>query len=260
MKKRKKIVAFCLSFLGNVFAGTAALDTLPQLPPQVYDHEGWEKSSSRDGLTLFIRKNKNSQVLELKVDGILGVPLPKVMASLRDVESSIVWIPDLKKKFTLKDMGDVEAVTYSLTDLPWPFYDRHMILSNKLFLDPARKLLVIYSQSIDPTGFEKLTKGSVGAQMEYGYVAMRPVSPQRTYVKMIALVDPRGAIPSWIVNFFQKEWPIDFFKALEAHCQKSKTTSLNPGLQKMMHELLKRMGWPPDAFKAPRAQPTASPN
>ena len=236
------------------------LEKLPQLPSQVYDDRGWKKAMTRDGLTLFIRQNENSRVLELKVDGILQVALPKVMANLRDVESSTVWTPDLKKKTTLKDMGDLEAVTYSLTDLPWPFYDRHMILSNKLFLDPARKLLVIYSQSTSAKGFEKLAEGSVEARMEYGYIAMRPVTLGQTYVKMIALIDPRGAIPAWIVNFYQKKWPIDFFKAFEAYCRQSAQIPLRPGLQKMMRELLKHMNWPMDTFRASRAQSAASQN
>jgi hypothetical protein len=32
--------------------------------------------------------------------------------------------------------------------------------------------------------------------------------------------DPRGAVPTWLVNFFQKEWPHTTFKKLRAQVAK----------------------------------------
>ncbi len=241
---------FSSAVLLGLQAQANSLETLPQLPSRVYDEKGWEKSTSRDGFILYIRQNTNSGILELKVEGELAAPLPQVMANLRDVESSVKWTPDLMEKVTLRDVSDLEADTYSLTNLPWPFYDRHMVLNNKLFIDPERKLLVVYSHSISP-GQKKIKGGTVEALMQYGYVAMRPTTAQRTYVKMIALIDPQGSIPAWVVNFFQRKWPINFFKALESYCQRAAPIPLRPHLKKMMQELLKRMNWPLDAFEPP---------
>ena len=41
-------------------------------------------------------------------------------------------------------------------------------------------------------------------------------------MEFILLVDPKGSIPSWFVNFMQTDMPLDFFKAVEKHASKTK--------------------------------------
>jgi hypothetical protein len=43
---------------------------------------------------------------------------------------------------------------------------------------------------------------------------------KRTELTVEVQIDPKGAIPSWIVNFFQKSWPLHTFEAIRAQAAK----------------------------------------
>ena len=43
---------------------------------------------------------------------------------------------------------------------------------------------------------------------------------RRTELTVEVQVDPKGVIPAWIVNFFQKSWPLHTFEAIRAQAAK----------------------------------------
>jgi hypothetical protein len=157
------------------------------------------------------------------------------MEVLRRVEITGEWMPDIQTKYSVVERSDFEAITYSINDLPWPFADRELVLLNRLRLDRVRKYLVVDVYSID-LGDVPVGKGNVRAHMYCGETKVRPAGENRTEVDLILFVDPKGFIPAWLVNLFQKKLPYNFLKALE---QKAATTSysLRPSFQPMLAEL-----------------------
>ena len=65
---------------------------------------------------------------------------------------------------------------------------------------------------------------------------MKPLSKETTKVEVVIHVDPRGAIPKWLVNFIQKNWPYKFLKRIENRSLAIKP-ELGPELKKFVTEL-----------------------
>ena len=214
------------------------------------DGENWKIDRVSNGFTVYVSKSKSSGIVEIKVVGVLKAPLPAVMANLRDVEGAVEWTPSLIRRITVGKDSDTEAITYSVTDMPWPISDRSLIIRNQLKLDKKNKLLVVHSNSVEHSDAPE-SKGTVEAYMTYCRVALRPVGVAQSHIEFSAAVDPKGSIPIWIVNFYQKKWPVTFLKALEKRSRRP-SPPLRPGLEKMLGALLKEMKLPSNYFHPPK--------
>ena len=196
---------------------------------------GWNKLYTDQGITVYAQRTRKSKVLAFRADGILNAPIDQIMEVLRRVEIAEEWMPDEEGKYILKEVSDTEAITYSVNRVPFPFADRELVLLNKLRLDPVRKFLVLDIYSVDHPS-QPAKKGTVRAQMYCGEMRLRPAGEGQTEVELQLYVDPRGAIPGWIVNMFQKRLPYNFLRALE---KKASTTSfeLRPVYREFLREL-----------------------
>ena len=108
----------------------------------------WKKLFNKNGITVYSQKSPESDVLALKASGILKAPMDQVLEVLRKVEISKEWIPHIDTKITVKDFSDLEAITYSVNILPWPFADRSLLLHNKIRLDKEKRYLVVDMNSV----------------------------------------------------------------------------------------------------------------
>jgi hypothetical protein len=223
-----KIFTLCFLLL-------ASLNLFAEDYDGLYDDGKWQKILSEDGLNVFTREMPNSKILGFKLEGVINAPIDQIMENMRNVETSAEWTPDLAEKSTLEEISDAEAITYSRNDLSWPVSDRDFVTHNKLFLHKERKLLYVMTKSvIDQRSPPR--KGIERAWLSYSNIGLRPVSEKRTYVEWTIFADPKGSIPTWVVNFYQRGFPVKFFKAVEKRAQ-STNQKLRPGLQKMLHEL-----------------------
>ena len=130
--------------------------------------------------------------------------------------------------------------------MSWPVYDRTLILHNKLHLDKERKLLFVLSKTV-PHKKAPQPERTIEAFVGYSNMGFRPVSRNKTYVELTAFIDPRGSIPSWLINFYQTSWPVDFLEAVEKRANEH-NNPLRPGLQTMLDELLSLMKWDAETY------------
>ncbi len=223
----------CLSFF-LLFALKSL--TYAHSPEQPLFSEGkWEKIFSKDGIDVYSRKIPDSEILAFKATGTLNAPIEQIMEVLRKVEIAKEWMTDIEVKFTVKEFSDLEAITYSVNKLPWPFSDRELLLRNKLRLDRQNKYLVVDVVSVED-GFYPVGEGNVRAFMQMGETCMRPAGRDRTEILFTFFLDPRGYIPSWLTNMKQKELPYNFLKSLE---EKAGMThfQLRPAFQSYLDQL-----------------------
>ena len=194
----KKLMFVCLLSLTNVYSVQA--DT-------------WEKTLEKDGITVYKKDSKKSDIQSLKAEGVIHASIDKITSILRDVDNSTKWVPNLLKRDLVKNISDTEAILYDVTDMPWPITDRDTIVHHKLSLTEDRKAAILNFSSTSNKIKEK-TSGNVRAKIHRGYLKFTP-NGENTIVEMSILVDPKGSIPSWAVNIVQVSMPYDFLKALD---------------------------------------------
>ncbi len=233
MKVSRNLLFIIFIFLTLPMASLASIN-LPAQYCLVQNH--WTKLFSKNGITVYSQKAPDSDVLALKASGILNAPVGQIMEVLRKVEISKEWMPHIDNKFSVKGFSDLEAITYSVNTLPWPFANRTLLLHNKLGIDRENKYLVIDIHSVN-SETNSIKEDHVRAIMYCGRTIMRPAGIGKTEIELILFVDPRGHIPTWLVNMAQKSMPYNFLKALE---EKASRTSyeLRPSFKEMIDQLV----------------------
>lgn len=198
------------------------------------DLSSWKKLYSKKGLSFYSKKLKGSSLLNFRAIGEINVAMGEAMAILRSVEHATKWDENTKVKKTIENISDIEAITYSETAIPWPFRNRDLVLSNKLFIDTERVALRVDVKSIERKDYpkrKKLVRAYLDAKMFF-----REKSANQTLVDLQILVDPKGSIPHWIVNIVQKSMPYDFLIGLVNYSKKVDMKP-NPGVANLYQEL-----------------------
>jgi hypothetical protein len=201
----------------------------------LYDDGGWKFIKEKNEFKIYSRQMPGSNIMGFKVEGHINTPLIDLMATLRNVGYSTQWQPDLLKKISIEDRGPTEAITYSRVDMPWPLDDRDYVLHNKLSIDKKRNMLFVMSKSATHSSYAS-KNDAIRANIGYSNIGFKPITKNRTYVEWTLFGDPRGNIPSWVVNFYQQSFPVSFFKTLENRANNKKIPVML-GLKKMLAEL-----------------------
>lgn len=176
----------------------------------------WKKVRSENGVDIYAKSILGSDLLAFKAEGIVEMPYGKALALLRDVEASAAWDESLIKKVTIKDISDIEAITYSIVDMPWPLKDRDMVLVNKLEYDKETKELVVISHSVTDDKYPP-NGDHVRANLRFANMRFLPLEDGKSKLQMEIHVDPKGSIPDWVINMVQKNMPMDFISRLKIY-------------------------------------------
>lgn len=210
-------------------ASSPAMGTLP------VPGGDWKEIFRRNGIIVFSQETSGSEILGFRAVGILHARIEQVMEVLRKVEITHEWMPNTQERYILEDVSDLEAVTYSINSLPWPFADRELVLHNQLRLDRESKCLVVDVRSVASI-IAPRNAHTVRAQMHCGRTFLRPAGPGRTEVDLNIRVDPVGRIPAWLVNLTQRTLPYDFLRALEKKAAQT-DYPLRPTFRRMVDDL-----------------------
>ncbi|MGK0367647.1 MAG: hypothetical protein ACI9QD_000785 [Thermoproteota archaeon] len=196
--------------------------------------KGWKKLYSKSGLTFYSMTTKGSSLLKFRAKGILNTDTKETLAILRNVEENKKWDKNTKAKYTIENISDIEAITYSRSSIPWPFKDREFILRNKLSVNKKEMTLIVKSDSMVDKRSPKRKK-YVRANINVIF-RIRPLK-NKTLVDMIIKVDPKGSIPHWVVNIVQKSMPYDFLTSITNYANKV-TRVPNKGVMDLYNKLV----------------------
>ena len=197
---------------------------------------GWKKISSKDGIKVYTKSTKDSPIQYLRAKGIVSASVTNITAILRNVEHSKEWVPNLVERSYVQNISDTEAILYDVTDMPWPVSNREMILHHTLTVSEDKKWLMLNFKSVDHPN-AKHNDDFVRAKVEFGLIKFRPIEDgERTELEMIILVDPMGAIPTWVVNLMQVSIPYDMIMALNEYAVETKFKPL-PGVLSLINQV-----------------------
>lgn len=196
----------------------------------------WKKTFEKDGIQVFKKDSKNSDIQSLKARGIVYAPIEKITTILRDIDNATKWVPNLLERKYIQNISDTEAILYDVTAMPWPITDRDTVVHHTLVLSDDKKSVVLNFLSAS-NDLKPKVSGKVRAKIQTGYIKFTP-DGDKTDVEMSILVDPKGSIPAWAVNIVQVSMPYDFIKALDKYA--GKTTLETPVGIKNLLDLIER--------------------
>ncbi len=143
------------------------------------------------------------------------------------------WIANLKESRPLRWENPTTFIEYDHVGTPFVLKDRDFVTRASATLDPAHHSITIEYKAADVPGapVTSFVRGEM-IHAKFTLTALGSGNDSKTKVSGDIHCDPKGSVPKWIVNFFQKDWPINTFRSLRKQAKKA-DLKVNPKFASM---------------------------
>jgi START domain len=194
-------------------------------PPK--DTAVWEQFDEQDGIRMSRREVSGTSVVGLRGEAFVAAPIVRVASVLADRKRSTEWIDRLVKTKVIREISESESINWNHIKTPSPLKDRDFVFRSLITTDPAKKKVVFSYHSVtDPIApeYDDYVRGSFRSGKFELTMAERTnkdgTKTKGTIVVAEVVVDPKGAVPTFIVNMVQKSWPHKTLTALRKQVAK----------------------------------------
>lgn len=183
-------------------------------------HAGdWTTIKTVDGITVSKREISGSPVVAFRGEGDVDAPLAVVSTVIFDTTRATEWIADLKESRLVRWTGSDRFIEYDHVGTPFILKDRDFV--SLVTLETDRKSQVVrfhYASTTDDS--LPPTKHFVRGDLMSTVFTLTRIDDAKTHVVAEIHCDPKGAVPKWIVNWVQSDWPEQTFKGLRRQVAK----------------------------------------
>lgn len=211
----------CLALTTLLFTLTAAAED---------SSEQWQLIGDDDGIRSYRREIPGSKYVAMRGEMTLRATIPQIISVLRDSPRKKHWVSRVVEAYSIQKFGDWESLEYNHSrGLPPLVSDRDFVFRAHLSVDPVARQATLKLKSERRADFPE-REGIVRGEMLQSMYRLTEVGNEleggaETRVEVEVHADPKGAVPGWIINLFQKSWPRNTLKGIE---QESKRPDLVP--------------------------------
>jgi hypothetical protein len=184
----------------------------------VFGQSDWKLSAEKDGIKVYTSKVPDSKIKAIKVECEIKASESQLVALLMDVNSSADWIYHTKSCTLIKQVSPSELYYYSEINLPWPAANRDFVAHLTVNQDPVTKVVTIDGPAV--SGMVNQKKGVVRVTDSQGLWIITPRGFDKVKVDYTLHTDPAGNLPSWLVNMFATDGPMQVFENMRQQVQK----------------------------------------
>ncbi len=170
----------------------------------------WEKVGEKAGITVFRQNIPGSSLVAFRGEGIVDAPLIRVASVMFDETRAKEWIRDLAETKVVSWYSPMEFLEYDHVNTPFILTDRDFLSKVKIDYDATKKCISFLYQNADlldapePLRKTKYVRGALNGTL---FHLTSVENDTKTLVEGEVYGDPKGFVPKWIVNMFQKDWP-----------------------------------------------------
>jgi hypothetical protein len=179
----------------------------------------WKLSAEKEGIKIYTAQVPDSKIKAIKVECDVQASEAQLVALLMDVNSSADWVYHTKTSTLIKQVSPSELYYYSEINLPWPAANRDFVGHLVVTQNPNTKVVEINGPAVP--GLVPVKKGVVRIDHSEGKWTITPCGCDHLKVEYTLHVEPGGSVPSWMVNMFATDGPMQIFKKLKQQIQKS---------------------------------------
>lgn len=199
----------------------------------------WKLSTEKAGIRIFTAEREGDPILYLKGIADLQAPFTKVASVILNPPRAPEWIADLEESKILQwTQEHREYIEYNHIGTPFILKDREFvsvvrITAGKEPLDDPTgqktQAMIRIDYSDVPASLAGLApetdrvRGSLGGT----YFILRDHGENASQIEGVLHCDPKGSVPKWIVNWFQKSWPLNTFRGIQRQLKKPDVTELS---------------------------------
>ncbi len=175
--------------------------------PEVSRASEWEKVSEDRGITTFRKEIPGSPIVAFKGEAEIGASIPRIIGVLEAIQRENEWMAGVVESHNIEQRTESDRFEYNRTETPWPLQDRDFVIHTRTTLERTPVPTVRIQMNSEPHSKKPHQPGVVRAELIDSSFTLRQITPLRTLFTCEIQADPKGVIPKWAVNLFQRSWP-----------------------------------------------------
>lgn len=188
------------------------------------DKIAWELVSKHADFEVYRKVSAGSEDLfAFRGIGTLSATPTEVAAGILDRLRRPTWMRDVRELRLVRALAPGSFIEYSSIKTPFVVKDRDFLVRTDVAFDPVKNRVVIISKSVTDAAVPPTDW--VRGELTEGHFVIEPGSiPGTSRLTADMDVDPKGTVPRWITNHFQKNWPVAMFFGLKLFLSKKVAT------------------------------------
>ena len=191
-----------------IVAAAVAVSTLTTPDAAYASGKGkWEFVSSNNGVRVYRKQVPGSSVMAFRGVMTANIHIGKVISTYANTNLRKDWVDRWDADAELDVRSATERTFWIKFGLPWPVTDRDYVLHLKANFNFDKKVFTARLNSVRHPKKPKLdccVRGKAFGTY-YKFTAIPGTNKTKLFVEVHT--DPRGMLPSWLVNLIQKDWP-----------------------------------------------------
>jgi hypothetical protein len=177
----------------------------------------WKEFNHKDGITVYKAKMPGTPIVAFKGKVLIDAPIKKVLWVLADREHRKDWVDRLDINQELEIISPTKRIIYQSFKMPLFISNRDMVYQTTLTKNKKNGSYILELESVN----HKKSPPTIGvrAQLINSKYKLIP-QKNKTLVTVEILSDPKGLLPTWLVNLVQKSWPIKTLTGLRNQVKK----------------------------------------
>ncbi|KQC06143.1 MAG: hypothetical protein APR62_08335 [Smithella sp. SDB] len=166
----------------------------------LYAEDGWKMVKNSDGIEVYVRPHKNSNIDECK--GIITIPasMDIILRLMSDAPLSKKYIYSCYEGVFIKPWEKGHVVHYFAFKVPWPYWNRDIVYDTQAKINPELNRVIIHMRAVKEALVPYREKHVRMTDSEVIWI-LEKISPNKTRVMYHDFYDPVG-IPPFLVNLF----------------------------------------------------------
>jgi len=202
---KRKTFFITLMLIAQVISGSA--------------QDNWKLQKSKDGIQVFSAEVPDSKIRAIKVVADYDATPAQVADMVMDINTATEWVSHLKSLYLIKRVSPDEYYYYAEVNLPWPASNRDFVAHLTRNDNTRTGIITIDGPAV--AGMVPEKKGIVRINNSVGKWIITPLDNNLVRVEYALHVDPAGSLPSWLVNMFSGQTPMEIFENLRQELKRS---------------------------------------
>ncbi len=179
----------------------------------------WTVINITDGITVSQKTIPNSDLFAFRGEGVVDVHISKLQSVLFDEKRGSEWVDLMEEAYPVTDWNVEKRIIYQKYDLPWPIQDRDYVMTQNRKINVDTKTITATYQSIESKE-KPQQECCIRAYAQRTYWKMEALPNGQTRVAVEVQTDPKGALPAWLINMIQRDWPYNSITRLTEQAQR----------------------------------------
>ncbi|MBH23218.1 MAG: hypothetical protein CMH57_01915 [Myxococcales bacterium] len=173
----------------------------------------WERINKEEGIEVFRKEIAGRDMPMFRGRAVVKADLYTVLAVLSDFDRHTEWMHSCFEAGLLKEIDDLNRLSYNRADAPWPVSDRDVVLRSKVEIDRDKKRITIHFRGVK-SPLKPEVEDVVRMKRLKGYYQLTAIDANTTRVQYQVDSDPGGDLPTWLAAKASEDIPLNTLRNL----------------------------------------------